>query len=210
MPVGIKALILDSDGNRRALIQEPLANIGYSTVGCIDHVNQLSEQLGEQADKQHFDILIVCQTRVYSDFLERLKQTLAGCTVPVMMMSEDNSVEALNQTISAGMHAYMVLGVQSNCITFSVDIAFATFRVIQAMQQQITQLENTLQSRIIIEKARGVIMKNRQLDGDRAYVYLRNYSMDRGLKIVDIAQMINETEKFMNAAFTGLSGETPC
>ena len=68
----------------------------------------------------------------------------------------------------------------------------------QSMQKQITELKNTLQDRIIIEKAKGVIMKNKQLDEDKAYVYLRNYSMDRGLKMVDVANMINATEELMN------------
>lgn len=191
---GVKALIFDNDINRCVLIQELLVNIGYSTVGCIGHISQLSEQL----NKRHFDILIVCQVRVSSDFLEQLKQTLAGCSLPVMMMSEDNSIEALSQVIGAGIHAYMVLGVQGNRIKFSVDTAFANFRVMQSMQQQIAELQNTLQNRIIIEKAKGVIMKNKQLSEGEAYVYLRNYSMGRGLKVVDVANMINATEELMN------------
>lgn len=198
MPAGVKALILDSDNNRRALIQELLANIGYNTVGCIGNISQLPEQLVKQSNSRYFDILIICQTRIYNNFLEQLHQTLSGFSIPVMMMSEDNSAEALNQTISAGIHAYMLLGVQGNRIKFSVDTAFANFQVIQSMQQKITELQNTLQNRITIEKAKGVIMKNKQLDEGKAYVYLRNYSMHRGLKIVDVAKMINETEELMN------------
>ena len=198
MPAGIKALIFDSDTSRRALVQELLANIGYSTTDCISQTNQLSAKLAERDYTQKFDILIVCQTKVYNDFLEQLKQILTGCSVPVMMMSEDNSVEALNRAINAGIHMYMVLGVQRNRIKFSVDTAFANFRVIQGMQQKIVELQNTLQNRIIIEKAKGIIMKNKQLDESKAYVYLRSYSMERGLKIIDVANMINATEELMN------------
>ena len=198
MPAGLKALIFDSDGNRRSLIQELLTNIGYSTAGCVTQINQLSKQLAEQDYKKQFDMLVVCQSRVCNDFLEQLKQILEGCSVPVMMMSEDNSVEALNNAISAGIHTYMVLGVQANRMKFSVDTAFANFRVMQGMQQKIAELENALQNRITIEKAKGVIMKNKQFDEDKAYIYLRNYSMERGLKIIDVANMVNATEELMN------------
>ena len=198
MPAGVKALIFDDDSNRRSLIEELLANIGYSTVGCVSQINQLSEKLTEHNNKQSFDLLIVCQTQVHNDFLEQLKQTLAGYSVPVMMLSEDNSVEAINGAINAGIHNYLVLGVQGNRIKFSVDTAFANFRVIHKLQQKITELQNTLQNRITIEKAKGVIMKNKQLDENKAYTYLRNYSMERSLKIIDVANMVNATEELMN------------
>ena len=198
MPAGIKALIFDSDSNRSSLIQELLANIGYSTASCVSQIDQLSKQLTQQNCQKKFDILIVCRSRVDKDFLEQLKQILEGCPVPVMMMSEDNSVEALNNAINAGVHTYMVLGVQANRIKFSVDTAFANFRVMQEMQQKITELQSALQNRITIEKAKGVIMKNKQFDEDKAYIYLRNYSMERGLKIIDVANMVNATEELMN------------
>ena len=198
MPVGVKALIFDDDSNRRVLIRELLANIGYNTVACIGQIHQLSAQLAEPPSKHQFDILIVCQTQVYNDFLKKLQQALTNCYVPVLMMSEDSSEEALNKAIDAGIHMYMVLGVQGNRIKFSVDTAFAHFRVMQQMQKKIVQLQSTLQNRITIEKAKGVIMKTKQLDEREAYIYLRNYAMNRGLKIIDIAEMINVTEELMN------------
>lgn len=193
MPASVKALVVDEDSNRSALVQELLNNIGYKSTQYVGDISSLPKEI-----KEKVDLLVVCTAKLTAVYLENLKKIISVSTVPVLMMSEDASSDSMKKAMAIGVHAYMVLGVQGNRMKYFIDFAFANYGVVQKLQQEIIELRTSLSNRIAIEKAKGLVMKNKQLDEEDAYTYLRSYAMNRGLKMVDVATMINEAEEIMS------------
>lgn len=63
------------------------------------------------------------------------------------------------------------------------------------MQQEVSRLKENLNSRKIIEKAKGIIMYNAGLNESEAYRWMQKQSMDRGKSMKDLARAVIENEE---------------
>lgn len=188
MPASIKSLVVDSDAKRRVLVEELLGNIGYTTAESIPAIEDLSLQENWQARASY--LLVICTSAVTDELLRTLQSFLDKNPMPVLMMSEDVSTQTTNKAIDAGVSCFLTLHVQGNRIEQAIDSAFANFTVLQELKTQITDLRTQLHDRVTIEKAKGLIIKNKHLDEKQAYQYLRDYSMKKSMKMIDVANMV--------------------
>ncbi|MBV9788636.1 MAG: ANTAR domain-containing protein, partial [Chloroflexi bacterium] len=78
------------------------------------------------------------------------------------------------------------------------DVAIARFREMQKLRDQVDTLQETLESRKVIERAKGILMQRRQLSEDEAYELMRQRARDRHCKVKDIAQAIVEAESLLS------------
>ncbi|WP_315079371.1 ANTAR domain-containing protein [uncultured Clostridium sp.] len=74
----------------------------------------------------------------------------------------------------------------------SIDIIFQGKKRILKLQQQVQNLENTLEDRKLIEKAKGNIMEDKNMSENEAFRYIQKLSMDLGKKMSDVAALILE------------------
>ncbi len=92
---------------------------------------------------------------------------------PVVMFSDDNDSHSIQQAIAAGVSAYVVDGLDDRRIKPLMDVAIARFREYQALKDELTRVQNTLEERKIIDRAKGVIMQRRNCDEESDYRLLR-------------------------------------
>ena len=67
---------------------------------------------------------------------------------------------------------------------------FQSKRRIKKLKDQVEKLENTLEERKLIEKAKGLLMQNSGLTEHEAFRYMQKISMDSGKKMRDIASLL--------------------
>ncbi|AOR23092.1 ANTAR domain-containing response regulator [Clostridium taeniosporum] len=72
----------------------------------------------------------------------------------------------------------------------SIDIIFQGKKRILKLQQQVQNLEHTLEDRKIIEKAKGKIMDDKNITEDEAFRYIQKFSMNLGKKMSEVAKLI--------------------
>lgn len=188
MPASIKSLVIDSDGKRRLLVEELLGNIGYTTAESCSHIEDLSLQKNWQAHASY--LLVICTSAVTDELLQTMQTFLDKNPMPVLMMSEDVSTQAIRRSTESGVCCFVTLHVQGNRIEQAIDSAFANFNMVQELKTQIIDLKTQLHDRVTIEKAKGLIIKNKHLDEKQAYSYLRDYSMKKSMKMIDVANMV--------------------
>jgi two-component system, response regulator / RNA-binding antiterminator len=71
-----------------------------------------------------------------------------------------------------------------------VDMAVSRFNAFDRLQRELVATRNELASRKIIERAKGILMRTRQLSEEQAYALLRQTAMNEKRKLVDIAQSV--------------------
>ena len=81
--------------------------------------------------------------------------------------------------------------------TSAIDLAKANFSNTRGLREELDEARNALRERKIIEKAKGIIMRERALDEDAAYTLLRNRAMQRGMRLVAVAEMVVEAAEVM-------------
>jgi response regulator NasT len=93
----------------------------------------------------------------------------------------------------------VVDGLDKKRIKAIVDVAVARFEDFQNLRAQLAQANLKLSERKLVERAKGILMKNRGLDEEAAYSLLRKYAMDRKLKLSEVAQHLIDAADILGA-----------
>jgi len=114
-------------------------------------------------------------------------------------IASDGSEEAIRAATRAGVAAYVVDGLDENRIKTIVEVAVARFEERQDLRDQLEEANTKLAERKLIERAKGLLMKSRNLDEEAAFTALRKAAMDRKLKLVEVAQRIVDAADLLGA-----------
>ncbi|MGD8810993.1 MAG: ANTAR domain-containing protein, partial [Gammaproteobacteria bacterium] len=120
---------------------------------------------------------------------------------PIVLFSEDDHPETMQQAVAAGVNAYIVLGISGNRLRTAVDLAFVNFRQTETLRLKVIEAETALRDRKVIERAKGIIMQQRGVDEAAAYGLLRDRAMRQAVRIADVARMVNDASDML----TGVS-----
>jgi response regulator NasT len=75
----------------------------------------------------------------------------------------------------------------------------ARFEEFQALRLRLAEAHFKLAERKLVEKAKGLLMKQRGMDEDAAYASLRKMAMDRNLKLAEVAQRVIDAADLLGA-----------
>jgi len=191
---GASVLLLDDDRTRGEATQALLAEMGYRLLAPTSPPETLTEKVATTNPS----LIIVRAVTASPVFLDQLRRLPAPLRRPVVMFSEDGAPEAIAAAVAAGVDSYVVVGVNGNRIRAAVELARANFAAKRGLEAELDQARAQLRDRKIIEKAKGLIMKERKIDEQDAYALLRKRAMQKGVRMVDVATMINEAAEIMN------------
>ena len=93
----------------------------------------------------------------------------------------------MRRALKAGVSAYVVAGMQPERLAAAAQGRDRALRAGERVARRTAGDAQQLAERKRIERAKGILMKERGLDDDAAYAQLRKLAMDRGLKLVDVA-----------------------
>jgi response regulator NasT len=117
--------------------------------------------------------------------------------LPIVIFTHDDREDAIEQAIQAGVSAYIVDGFQENRVQPILRTAIARFNQMQILQNHIKELKTTLADRKIIDRAKGLIMAQRQCTEDEAYKLLRSSAMNQNMRLAQLAQNILNTANLL-------------
>jgi two-component system, response regulator / RNA-binding antiterminator len=139
------------------------------------------------------DALIVLTDKVTQPVLQQLRKIHLQAPLPVLLLTADNTPDAIGKSIKAGVNAYVAGCSEPARIGHLLEIARARFAEIHAMRAELEATKTLLAERKRIERAKGILMKRRKLEENAAYHLLRKLAMDRNKRIGEIADQIIDT-----------------
>ncbi|MDV6331232.1 ANTAR domain-containing response regulator [Asticcacaulis sp. 201] len=180
----MNVLIIDPDASRSALVAEGIrADYG-------DQETQIRQ--GEHFELRmlrDFDpdmVIIACESPD-RDMLEALQVANEAVPRPVIMFVDRSDANATAKALEAGVAAYIVDGFNPRRISSILTVAAQRFALTQSMRADLNKAKADLAARKVIDRAKGVLMKSRNLSEDEAYKALRKHAMDTGRPIHAIA-----------------------
>lgn len=189
----LRVLIIDDGAHRVSLIRDELTRQGHVVVGVLDSAIAIHDCVRSLVP----DVVIVDAESPSRDTLEHLAAVSATNPRPVVVFSEDPALEPMQRALAAGVASYVIAGLNPERLAPVLQVAIARFEQDRALREQLDQAQAKLSERKVIERAKGVLMRESGLGEEEAYHHMRRLAMDRGHKLVQVAERINKAHELL-------------
>lgn len=136
------------------------------------------------------DIVLVCVDVATDDALEALGRLQCVHSVPMALVAERSNPRLTRQVIRIGISDYVIGNLERVQIGNLFDIAITRFDWQQQLLKSLQEARTRLADQRDIGRAKGLIMKRRELDEDQAYQLLRKMAMDRKQLLGDLSRQL--------------------
>jgi two-component system, response regulator / RNA-binding antiterminator len=176
----MRVLLIDPDEARAALVAEGLAGVEVRRLPVLDPLSP------EPADFQPDVIVIACDSPD-RDTLENLREATEANPRPVVMFVDRSAPGLAEAAVGAGVAAYVVDGLAPARVRSILEVAMSRFQLMQKLRSDLHKAQADLAARKTVERAKGLLMKERGLDEEAAYKLLRKLAMDTGRPLGAVA-----------------------
>lgn len=159
---------------------------GYNIVAVLPPDVFLPERLAQIQP----DVIIVDAESQARDTLEHVVFATRDARRPIVLFTDDSDTSHVKDAIAAGVTAYVVAGLASDRVKPVLDVALARFQHEEGLRRELADAKTQLQDRKIIDRAKGILMSRHRCGEQEAYERLRKASMDKGLRLADVAQRV--------------------
>lgn len=187
-------ILIAEDNDLVALtLEEQLKSQGYDVIG----IARTGVEATDLAARLNPDVIIMDIRMPEMEGTEAASRINQARPTPILMLTAYTDRETIRRAESAGALGYLVKPVNEAELSPAINIALARFREIQTLRNQVNELEESLEARKIIERAKGILMQRLGLSERDAYERLRQRARDKRAKMRDIAQAIIEAEELL-------------
>jgi two-component system, response regulator / RNA-binding antiterminator len=179
-------LLLNRDVSHGPLLRTMLVSLGYVICDELRDAKSLDSDITRVTP----DVLVVCADSLKQSVLDSLRRVSVSCPLPVVVFATDGSRESIRKAVAAGAAAYVVQGWAAERLKPIIDAACARFEAFQSVREELTATQHKLSERKLIEKAKGIVMKQRGLAEEEAYSALRKMAMNQNLALAEIARRV--------------------
>lgn len=110
--------------------------------------------------------------------------------IPIIMLTAYSQPELYEEASKAGVFAYLTKPVRKADLAPAIEVAMARSLELQTLQGEIESLNQKIETRKVVEKAKGIIMKKYSLDEATAYRRIQKTAMDERSNLRKVAEEI--------------------
>jgi len=181
-----KIVIIDESPIRAAILEEGLREAGYTEVVQVNEMRSLLARISALDP----DIIVIDLENPSRDSLEQMFQVSRAVRRPIAMFVDQSDSSMIQASVDAGVSAYIVDGLKKERIKPILDLCVFRFNAFAKLQDELDRTKNALEERKVIDRAKGILMRMKNLNEEEAYVLMRSTAMREKKKIFEIAQSI--------------------
>lgn len=179
----LRVLLADCEGERAALLEKRLREISGAVIVRVPAAGSLLDAVAAETP----DVIIVDMARPDRDVLDDLRRVSADNPRPVVMFVDRDDRAFMEAAIAAGVSSYNVVTAAFPDVKPIVMAAVAIFRKYQQVAADLRQARASLIERETIDRAKALLMKQRNIDEPQAYRWLRRKAMNESKRIAAVA-----------------------
>lgn len=181
-----KTLLIKDDFSDSHDLIDVMSELGYCDIRQLDRRSDIYHHAREYEP----DMIVVDVDKLDSVLLDAMSAVNRNRPVPVVMFVEESSGDIIFDVVKSGVSAYVVDGYQRTRVRPIIDLAVARFQEGQRLKNELNAAKGALDDRKDIDRAKGVVMKQKHCDEETAYKLIRKMAMDKNMRIADIAKQI--------------------
>lgn len=183
---GLRVVLADSDPMSRKNIKEQLLSLGFTIVGETgDGRNVLQMVFNIQPD-----LVIVSAQLTGKDGLEVAKAIDEHRMAPIILISDISSQSRLSEALRYWTFSYMLKPIDEVNLVPTIEVCMASYRKICCLEQENRKLKQNLETRKVLEKAKGLLIQFKGMTEQQAFRHMQKVSMDKCIPIQKVAQQI--------------------
>ena len=183
---GLRIVVAEDEALIRLDLAEMLVELGYDVVG------QASD--GEQAvalvNQHKPDVVIMDVKMPVLDGLSAAEQIGKERIAPVIMLTAFSQKELVERVRDAGVMAYIVKPFTQADLAPAVDIATSRWAEVKALESEIADLGERLETRKAVDRAKGILMSRLKLSEADAFRWIQKTAMDPRLGMREVAEAV--------------------
>lgn len=179
------------------LIAHPDSETRDTLVAAIDeldyHVQRAVETkmaLMEECDRHRPDLIISGIDMPDGNAIEALITISENNPLPAIIVTDNESLQDVEHALQDHVMAYLLEPIEKDRIQPTIYLVLRRFEQFEALHEEVKDLRQALDDRKIIERAKGILMSNGQLDESEAFRRLQKMASDKRTKLVEIANAI--------------------
>jgi len=189
----LRILIIDENTIRASILEEGFREAGYVDVIRISDMQNLLRNIVD-ADPS---VIFIDLENPNRDVLEQMFQVSRTVRRPVAMFVDRSDTAATEAAIDAGVSAYIVDGLRKERVKPILDMTISRFNSFNRLREELDRAKRALEDRKVIDKAKGILMKSRNLSEDEAYALMRKAAMNESRRLADVAQSVVTAAKLL-------------
>jgi len=189
----MRVLIVDEFCERAETLREGLERAGHEVTAVLSTALELMKAVERFAP----DIIIIDTDSPSRDVLEHVVMVSRDRPRPIVMFANDSQTDTIREAVRAGVTAYIVDGLDVDRVKPIVEVAVARFETYQELRDELAEANLKLSERKLVERAKGVLMKTRNLSEEEAYAMLRKFAMSKGKRLGDVAQSVIDAAQLL-------------
>jgi response regulator NasT len=183
----LKVLLVDNTPGRSSSLKQALSGMEQVEVTCtLECALELFRRVAEHKP----DIVLIDTESPSRDVLEQLAAVSTSAPRPVVMFTGDSQDATIRAALRAGVSAYIVDGLAPARLDPIMRVAIERFEADQRLRAELEDTKSRLEERKLVERAKGILMKQRGMGEDAAFAALRTHAMERGLRLGDAAKQV--------------------
>lgn len=190
----LRVMVVDESTECAELLRQGLQAAGHIVVATLGGtINILA-----QVERHKPDVIVISMDSPDRDSLEHICVVSQNQPKPIVLFTQAQDSNTIEAAVRAGVTAYVVDGLESSRVHSILNVAVARFNQYQALQLELAQSKAEIGERKQIERAKGLLMKQRRWDEETAFRALRKMAMDRNIRLADAAEQVIAVTKLLN------------
>lgn len=188
---GLKVLIVEDDTLVGLGLKDHLERLGHVVVG---HAATAEE--AKRLFRANPPDLILVDIRLNGDDGITLAEALMEeRRTPIIMISAYSDPELINRASSAGIFGYLVKPFSFETLVAQIEVAVKRFREREQLIQDRDAAIQNLETRKLVERAKGIFMKRLNLSEPEAHRRLQLESQRRRISLAELAKKVIESDE---------------
>ena len=189
----LRVMVVDEDNERRQVLRQGLERAGHYVAAEVQSTINLSQLVAQVLP----DVIIIDTHSPDRDTIEHLCVISQDTPRPIVMFSADGNTEKIREAVRAGVSAYVVDGLAAQRVQPILDVAIARFEALQSLRDELAESQSQLADRKCIDRAKGILIKQKNLSEEEAYKWLRKMAMNENLKLAEVAGQVIRAAKLL-------------
>jgi AmiR/NasT family two-component response regulator len=184
--VAVRVVIAEDEAIVRLDLKEIMEEEGYEVVGETGR----GDEAVDLVRTHHPDLAILDIKMPGMDGLTAAREINAERLCAVLVLTAFSQRDLIEQARNAGALAYLVKPFQKSELLPAIEMAIGRFAEMKALDEQVKTLEESLEVRKKVDRAKGILMDELDWKEQDAFGWIQRTAMRERVKMMEIAERV--------------------
>ena len=181
----LRVLVVEDEALIRMDVVATLEEAGFEVVA-----QGVDGEEGISLAQEHEPDLVVMDIKMPNLDGISAAEKISELKIPVVLLTAFSQSDLVSRAAEAGAMAFVTKPFKPNDLLPAIQIALARHEELTALESEIADLQDRLETRKLMDRAKGLLMSKMKLSEPDAFRWIQKASMDRRLSMAQVAKAV--------------------